>query len=577
MPVRNGRLRGFMRVAWFVPAALAGLVIAVLGGLLWLMHQRSFENDRADLISSRNTAREAIQKRLDASRDYLKMIAEDMARGGDTDPIRKRISQYLADHRELLSVYHVDAGATIRWVAPHEANRKIVGLRLTAPQVKAAFQSALTTGQPAYSRPFIALQGQASFEVHVPIFREKQFAGTVVGVYSCDRVVRHMFSLEIVRKHQISLIDAGGNVIVGLPTASKIDERLIECAPLDPPGWGTSLRLARYGAGFWAVGLTALTLLCAGLVVGMAWGMWSLNRQIARRGRAEASLRQARDELTQRVRERTADLEDANTKLQEEIVERQRAEQEARQHHAELAHVARVSTMGEMAAGLAHEINQPLAAIASFADGGLRIIEGGSPNVGELGMAMDEISEQAKRAGQIIHRLRAFVTRSEFQKTPADVRRLTTEVVDLLIMDIRHEQIDFRLDTGEDVGEVLVDRIQVQQVILNLMRNAIEAMEKTDPTQRHLVVRARRSADGMIEISVSDTGPGCGDETIEQIFDAFFTTKSSGIGMGLSISRSIVEAHGGRLWVTPNPGSGLTFRFTLPSVDGDSDERREQS
>ena len=302
----------------------------------------------------------------------------------------------------------------------------------------------------------------------------------------------------------------------------------------------------------------------------MAWGMWSLNRQIARRGRAEESLRQARDELAQRVRERTADLEEANTKLQEEIVERQRAEQEARQHHAELAHVARVSTMGEMAAGLAHELNQPLGAIASFADGGMRIIEGGSPNVGDLGMAMEEISEQAHRAGRIIHRLRAFVTRSELQTTAADVRQLTAEVVDLLAMDIRHNQIDFHLDVPREIGPVRVDRIQVQQVILNLMRNAIEAMEKTDPSDRRLVVRAERPDDGMVEIAVADTGPACPDETLDKIFDAFFTTKASGIGMGLSISRSIIEAHGGRLWVTPNADGGLTFRFTLPRDCGEA-------
>jgi signal transduction histidine kinase len=184
---------------------------------------------------------------------------------------------------------------------------------------------------------------------------------------------------------------------------------------------------------------------------------------------------------------------------------------------------------------------------------------------------MDQVSDQARRAGRIIQRLRAFVSKSAPQKSPGDVRRLAAEVVDLLAMDIRQNQIDFSLDIPEALPAVLVDRIQVQQVVLNLMRNAIEAMEKTDPASRRLTVRASPPDNGMIEVAVVDSGTACPPEALTRVFDAFYTTKDAGIGMGLSISRSIVEAHGGELWAEPNAEAGLTFRFTLPIAHGEAD------
>lgn len=568
-------LAWFVRVAWLGPAALAALFIAVLGGLLWLMQDHALQKDRSDLVGSVRTARESIAQRLAASRDYLTILAEDLARDpANAAACRQRLRQYMADHPELVNVVFVDREATTRWTVPDDVAGKTVGLPLACPRSQSGHESARRTRRPVYSATHISLQGEPVFDLNVPIVREGDFGGTFVGVYSYDRVLRHMLQREILQEHQVSLVNGDGRVIVGLPTVSDVDERLIETAPLDPPGHHVSLRLARYGAGFWGLGLTLLALLCVGLVIGMAWGMWSLNRHIARRAGAEASLRQARDELAQRVRERTADLEDANAKLQQEMAERERAEERARQHQEQLAHVARVSTMGEMAAGLAHELNQPLGAIATFAEGAVRLIEAGTPDLDDLHGAMDEMSEQAKRAGRIIQRLRQFVSKSVPQKLAGDIRRLTTEVVDLLAMDIRQNQVELRLEVPQRLPAVLVDRIQIQQVLLNLMRNAIEAMGKTDAAARRLRVRAAPPANGMIEVAVSDTGPACPPEVLPKIFDAFYTTKDSGIGMGLSISRSIVEAHGGRLWTTRNADRGLTFRFTLPIA---KEQRSESS
>jgi C4-dicarboxylate-specific signal transduction histidine kinase len=340
---------------------------------------------------------------------------------------------------------------------------------------------------------------------------------------------------------------------------------------LDPPGNGVSVRLDRYGNGFWGVGMMLLVVLCVGLAFGMAWGMWSLKRQIARRVDAQRLLREAHDGLAERVRERTADLEAANQRLQSEMAERRRAEEEARRHQEELAHVTRVSTMGEMATGLAHELNQPLGAIASFAEGSLRLMESDRATPEVLRTALMEVSEQARRAGLIIHRLRSFVATGEPKRERQQLKLLAEELADLLASDFRHDQIDFHLDVPESLPAVLVDGIQAQQVLLNLIRNAIEALRQVNSGHRRIDVTAMRGDSDMVTVSVSDTGPGCPPESMARMFEAFFTTKKSGIGMGLSISRSIVQAHGGRIWAVNRPSGGLTVQFTIPTANGEHD------
>ena len=556
--------RRFFGRAWFGPAVLALLFLLVLGGLLWLIQTRTFQTDQADLSGSIRTAQESVHLRLHATRDYLVMLAEDMARGAVTEELFvRRVGHYMGEHPELVSAVYVDAGGTARWAAPKHSEGKVVGLALACPRSLHGCKHARRDRQPVYSPAHISLQGEPAFDLCVPIFLGGQHRGSIVGVYSCERMLRHMLHREILQNHRASLVDASGNVIVPLPAAAHVDERLVASIALDPPGHGIALRLGRYGGGFWGVGMALLTLLCVGLVTGMSWGMWSLKRQIARRAQAEQLLREGRDELAQRVRERTVDVETANEQLQREMDERRRAEERARQRQEELAHVARVGTMGEMAAGLAHELNQPLGAIMTFAEGGLRLIESGKGSTDALHGALTEVSEQALRAGRIIHRLRSFVTGGEPQRTPHALRQLVEELVDLVAMDIRQEQIDFHLDVPDNLS-VLVDGIQTQQVLLNLIRNAVEAMQQVDAQWRSLVVATGPAEDGLIEVTVSDTGPGCPPETLSKMFDAFFSTKEAGIGMGLSISSSIVEAHGGILWATPNTDHGLTVHLTLP-------------
>jgi len=250
----------------------------------------------------------------------------------------------------------------------------------------------------------------------------------------------------------------------------------------------------------------------------------------------------------------------------ENVTERQRAEQRAREHQEQLAHVLRVSTMGEMAAELAHELNQPLGAIVNFANGTLVRLRAHGVDP-EISRAVEQIADEGLRAGEIIRGVREFVRQGATRREPADVNHLVRQAAHLLEADARAHGIPIRLALDDRLPTVHVDRIQVEQVVLNLLRNAIEAIVAERHGDDEVSVRTSRNGADAIEVAVRDTGIGLPAEDAKRIFDAFFTTKHGGLGMGLSISRSIVEAHGGRLWAADNRDRGMTFTFSLPLVD----------
>ncbi|MEO8601668.1 MAG: ATP-binding protein [bacterium] len=247
-----------------------------------------------------------------------------------------------------------------------------------------------------------------------------------------------------------------------------------------------------------------------------------------------------------------------------DVTERKRAEEVARQRQAELTHVLRLSTMGEMAAGLAHEINQPLAAIVNYAHGTARRLRDDPRVVAAVLPVIDSIATEALRAGEIIRRLRHMVRKEACRQDWMDVNALIAEAARLVEPEARQRSVDIDLYLSTSLPPVLGDGIQIEQVVLNLLRNAIEAM--TDVTgRRYLQVATRPVPDEGVEVAVRDTGPGMAPEVALHVFDPFFSTKPSGLGMGLSISRTIVESHNGRLWATPNPDGGTTFRVVLPT------------
>lgn len=247
-----------------------------------------------------------------------------------------------------------------------------------------------------------------------------------------------------------------------------------------------------------------------------------------------------------------------------DVTEKRMAEQSSRQHQDHLAHVSRVSMMGEMASSIAHELNQPLAAIANYAQGCVRRLSGDDYKIGQIIAALENISQQSTRSGEIIRRLRSFVSKGEPKRSKEDINQIVQNAASLAYFEARKKGVILRLNLGENLPPVNADVIQIEQVVLNLVRNAIEAMAKNLWNKRELRIHTWCHDDNQIEVAVWDTGHGLLPEDQRRLFNAFFTTKREGMGMGLSISRSIIEAHGGSLTAKNNNGQGATFRFTLP-------------
>ncbi len=248
-----------------------------------------------------------------------------------------------------------------------------------------------------------------------------------------------------------------------------------------------------------------------------------------------------------------------------DVTDRRQTEDEARQLQDRLTHFSRLSTMGEMAAGLAHEINQPLSAITTYAQACQRFVRSPTRDDADVLHALEQISVQALRAGEVIRRLRNFVKNREVTREPVDCNRLLDDLRTLAETDARLHNVRLRIEAAPGLPTVYADPIQLQQVVLNLVRNAIDAMSEAPETRREVLLSTHERSEGEIEVIVSDHGSGLAPEAAEHLFNPFFTTKSGGTGLGLAISRSIVRAHGGRLWHTPNAGSGARFHFTLPA------------
>ena len=246
---------------------------------------------------------------------------------------------------------------------------------------------------------------------------------------------------------------------------------------------------------------------------------------------------------------------------------RRRSEMEGQRLRQDLAHVGRVSTMGELTASLAHELNQPLTAILSNAQAAQRILASGRTDLAEIREILGDIVEDDKRAGEVIHRLRGFLKKSSVELAALDIGELVGQVARLVSSDAIIRQVAIRLDLATGLPPVCGDRVQLQQVVLNLLMNGLDAMRESPETERALVLRTHRGGPGRVAVAVEDSGVGIAEADAEVLFHPFYTTKADGLGMGLAIARSIVEAHGGRLEARNNPRCGATFSFTLPAAE----------
>jgi PAS domain S-box-containing protein len=249
-----------------------------------------------------------------------------------------------------------------------------------------------------------------------------------------------------------------------------------------------------------------------------------------------------------------------------DITDRIQAEREARKLRDELAHVNRLSTMGELAASLAHELNQPLTAILNNAQSAQRFLAQDDPDLEELRATVTDIADDDRRAGAVIQRLRALLNKDSLEQSPQDIGVVIHEVATLLHSDAMAKNIILTLQLDDDLPWVMGDEVQLQQVVLNLVVNGFDAMQQVDGANE-LVLKATRDSGETITVSVADSGVGLHQEAMMRMFDAFFTTKPGGMGMGLSISRSIIEAHGGKLWAIPNGERGTTVHFRLPVTE----------
>ncbi|WP_081906273.1 PAS domain-containing sensor histidine kinase [Methylobacter tundripaludum] len=249
-----------------------------------------------------------------------------------------------------------------------------------------------------------------------------------------------------------------------------------------------------------------------------------------------------------------------------DISEQKHREQQDKKHLDELAHVTRLGLMGEMASGIAHEVNQPLTAISSYTQVSLNLINTENPDLVKLTEILYKTQQQALRAGRIIHRMREFVKSHSKHRSSADVNTLIHEAVGLCIAELKQNDIKLKFELENNLPPVYVDHIQIEQVIINLIRNSVEALQNLSAKQqRQLTVNSRLALNNGVRVEVKDNGPGLDQDQRQKILTPFYTTKADGMGMGLSISRSLIEAHNGTLHCNSQPGKGATFYFTLPN------------
>ncbi|HQR32757.1 MAG TPA: ATP-binding protein [Blastocatellia bacterium] len=279
------------------------------------------------------------------------------------------------------------------------------------------------------------------------------------------------------------------------------------------------------------------------------------------------------------VRLREEEVKMLNEQLENRVVERtaelRSSEERNRSLLNDLHHVARVATMGELAASIAHEVNQPLCAIINNAAYCNRWLENSATDhadLEEMREAMNDITESSRRASEVIQRIRTMVRKGEAEPVRLDVNELIRQVVALMRNEALKRSVNLKTELAETLPQTLGDRVQLQQVVLNLIINGFDAMHEVEPAKRELCIRSRFVENNMVLIEVSDTGMGINQSNSQKIFDAFFTTKSHGMGMGLSICQTIIRSHGGRLWVAEEVEVGATFRFTLPMFEESQDD-----
>ncbi|MBL8399017.1 MAG: PAS domain S-box protein [Candidatus Accumulibacter sp.] len=627
-----------------------GLLFVLLIALLWLLNRQGTDEQRATLIADVLWIEQSLRFNLDSNAEQLHQLALDLSLARKrSEMFDLRARHILKNNKEIMQLIWLDAAARTLHGMPTRAfsrgDEDSVGNGPVSRSLNLA-----RLGKPIYREMYLA-DGEARFEVYVPLFASQRFQGALVAIYSVPALLQQQVPWWFAEKYQVRVVDANGGL---LATKSKIDAlptTLSYTVALDPPGYGALMQITAYrGEGNLAQTLIATLILI--LAAAVFWSLWAVRGSIQRRLTAEQALRaeyafrksmedslvvgmRARDlqgrityanpaflkmvgytaeELIGRSppmpywapeeMERTLQLH--NNVLQGnasdqgfeiplmhrngkrfdaliyeapligadgrqtgwmgsiiDVTERRHAEELARQQQEKLQITARLVTMGEMASTLAHELNQPLAAITSYNTGCLNKLESGDFKVADLKEALGKLAVQAQRAGHIIRRVHDFVRKSEPKLGRCDLAEVIDNSVGFIEATAKRHGVRIVRKIQGMRPELLADQVMLEQVLLNLMRNGIEAMGNTPPTQRYLTITLAQR-DQQMEIRVIDRGSGISPEIAEKLFTPLFSTKADGMGMGLNICRSIVEFHHGRLWVETNPEGGSQFIITLP-------------
>jgi two-component system sensor histidine kinase DctS len=653
------------RMLWWLPRLAFVSFIAVVVALLLYAERSNKQEQRETLLSDMLWLEQNLHFQLSHNEDLLARL--EPVRWSNPGQFEIHAQALLNNNSGLAHVLWLNTKHQLAGSAPLPL-ASFVKTRTTEQLPSAATAHlAESLGRPVYSAPYLDQSGEHVFEVHVPLFRNGEYFGTALGIYSLRALLDDAVPWWLTERYRISIADSTGAILVQRSKLPHVVSGAEYQIPFEPPGQGLVLRADPFAVPT-SLASRVLTAALVFLALAVLGSFWALRRHVHGRLLAESALRsevtfrkamedslhtglRARDlngcityvnpafchmvgwsvdelvgqappmpywvpELMAeteaihrrvldgdppnegyeiRFRRRSGELFDVliheaplrNQHGQQtgwmgsvvDITERKRAADSARQQEARLQATSRLVTMGEMASSLAHELNQPLAAISSYITGCRNLIATGSDALTDIDGALAKGQDQAQRAGRIIRRIYEFVRRNEPKSEPCDIEALVADQISLLEADAKRQGVRITVPPastpleanglpGIPIPLLMADRVLLGQAVLNLVKNGIEAMRQTPPAERELLVQLSADAN-LVHLVVADRGCGISDEAASHLFEPFYTTKAEGLGVGLNICRSVIEAHRGRLWHQPNPKGGSEFHVRLPIPTGD--------
>jgi len=517
-PSETGSWHRARDLAPLLPIVAIGLVVVLLGVLIWYVNRDEREAQQLTLIKDALWVEQTLRFHLTTIEENVERLGGDLGRQNlDPAAFSVRAGQLIRNEPPLYRVLLRDAQGRMIASAPLGEGSVDPG------SDDDAILLARKTGRRVFSRLHALGDGGKGFDIVVPIFDDTRFLGSISAVISLAALLNDQVPWWITERHRVSFLDESGTVIAAKSSVTSPDAEAGHTLAFDTPGLNLYLSIVPYGL---KTNLVHNSLIAAILVLAML---------------ACVSLFVAHRHMRRRIR----------------------AEELSRLQTEKLARTSRLVAMGEMASTLAHELNQPLSAIASYATGCLNKLDSGKEQAAEMRTTLEKLGFQAQRAGRIIQHVHEFVRKNEPKFGSVDLSALVADTVEFIRPAARKRRVVLAIDLGADLPMVHADRVLLEQVLLNLIRNGFEAMAHIPAKERVLAISVARR-DDEVAITVADCGSGIAPEVKDRLFTPFVSTKPDGMGMGLNICRSIVESHRGRLWLEPRPDRGTVFTVALP-------------